>query len=129
MSRPFIQEHRVLGPALTHSVSETDDRQLRYAIFFGVSSFLVALLAYNFVDVDVWHEIALIRESISAGRLLRLDPYAYTPTIRPWIDHEWGAGGIAYFAIIWLGGRALLILKFSLALGTGYFCLRCARLV
>jgi len=128
MSWPFIQKHPVTEPASAHSVPETDDRPLRYAIFFGLSSFLVALLAYNFIDVDLWHEIALIRESISAGHLLKLDPYAYTPTIRPWIDHEWGAGGIAYFSIRWLGSRALLILKFSLAWGTGYFCVRCARL-
>lgn len=128
MFRPFNQKHAVLVHGSAHFVSEADDRPLRYAIFFGLSSFLVALLAYNFVDVDLWHEIALIRESVSAGHLLRLDPYAYTPTIRPWIDHEWGAGGIAYFVIRWLGSRALLILKFSLALGAGYFCVRCARL-
>lgn len=119
----------MLEPASAHSFPERDDRLLRYAIFFGLSSFLVALLAYNFVDVDIWHELALIRESLAAGHLLRVDPYAYTQTIRPWIDHEWGAGGIAYFAISWLGTRTLLILKFSLALGTGYFCVRCSRMM
>ncbi|PYX51157.1 MAG: hypothetical protein DMG79_04130 [Acidobacteria bacterium] len=118
----------MLRPASAHSLILTDDSLLLYAIFLGLGSFFVALLSYNFVDIDLWHELALIRESLSAGRLLTADPYAYTPTIRPWIDHEWGAGAIAYFAIHWLGSGALLILKFSLALGCGYCCLRCARL-
>ena len=90
-------------------------------------SFLFALIAYNFVDIDLWHQMALIRESMAAGHLLRTDVYAYSPTIRPWIDHEWGAGVIAYFATLWFGGRAILILKFSLALGSLLMCRQSSR--
>jgi hypothetical protein len=98
----------------------------RWAISVGLGSFFCALIAYNFVDIDLWHQMALIRESLSAGRLLKADPYAYTPTIYPVVDHEWGAGVIAYFSTVWFGSRAILILKFLLALGTGFLCLRCA---
>ena len=70
--------------------------------------------------------MALIRESLAAGHLLRSDPYAYTPTL-PWIDHEWGAGAIAYFSTHWLGGRAILALKYFCALGTLAACIRCSE--
>lgn len=71
--------------------------------------------------------MALIRESLAQGHLLKVDPYAYTPTIRPLIDHEWGAGAIAYFATRWLGGGAILLLKFALAFGTAFACIRCGK--
>jgi hypothetical protein len=103
------------------------DGWLRRASITGSALFFLALISYNFVDIDIWHQMALIRESVAAGRLLRADPFAYTPTIRPWIDHEWGAGAVGYFATLWFGGRALLVLKFLLALGTGILCWRCSR--
>jgi len=103
------------------------DNFLRAATYIGLGSFLIALISYNLVDIDLWHQMALIRESLSAGHLLKADPYAYTPTIRPWIDHEWGAGVIAYFATKWFGGCAILVLKFLLAPGTGFLCVRCSR--
>jgi hypothetical protein len=93
----------------------------------GAASFLVALISYNFVDIDIWHQMALIRASLAAGHLLRSDPFAYTPTLRPWIDHEWGAGAIAFFATSWFGGRALLVVKFLAALATGFLCVRCSE--
>ena len=104
----------------------TSEVWLRAVSTLGAASFFLALISYNFVDIDIWHQMALIRESLLAGHLLRTDPFAYTPTLAPWIDHEWGAGAIAYFATRWLGGRALLILKFVLAAGTGAQCWRCA---
>jgi hypothetical protein len=103
------------------------DPWLRWVSLVGLSSFLVALISYNFVDIDIWHQMALIRGSLSAGHLLRADPYAYTPTLSPWIDHEWGAGAIAFFATLWFGGRAMLVVKFLMALGTGFLCVRCAE--
>jgi hypothetical protein len=85
------------------------------------------LVSWNFVDIDLWHQMALIRESLTQGHLLKIDPYAYTPTVRPLIDHEWGAGAIAYFATQWLGGRAILLLKFALAFATAFASVRCAK--
>ena len=104
------------------------DRLLRAVGLFASICFLFALIAYNFVDIDLWHQMALIRESMAASHLLRADVYAYTPTIQPWIDHEWGAGAIAYFGTLWLGGRAILILKSSLALGSFLLCLQSSRM-
>jgi hypothetical protein len=104
-----------------------DDRFLRWVTFAGCGAFLLQQIAYNFVDIDIWHQMALIRESLSAGHLLRADVFAYTPTLPAWIDHEWGAGALAYFGTSWLGSRTILVLKFLLALGTGWACLRCAQ--
>ena len=101
------------------------DAWMRSVSVGGSTLFFLSLISYNFVDIDIWHQMALIRESVRAGHLLRTDPFAYTPTLAPWIDHEWGAGAIAYFATHWLGGRALLILKFLLAAATGALCWRC----
>jgi len=71
--------------------------------------------------------MALIRESVGAGHLLRSDPFAYTPTIQPWIDHEWGAGAIAYLVTKWLGGRAIIALKLGMAFATGLLCMRTSQ--
>lgn len=98
----------------------------RWVTYIGCALLLVQWIAYNFVDIDLWHQIALIRESLAAGHLLRSDPYAYTPTL-PWIDHEWGAGAISYFATHWLGGRAILALKYISALGTLAACICCSE--
>ena len=105
---------------------ENDDYLLRWATFVGCAALLFQFIAYNFVDIDIWHQMALIRESLSAGHLLKADPYAYTPTL-PWIDHEWGAGVIVYFSTAWMGSRAIVLLKFLTALGTGFLCLRCSE--
>jgi hypothetical protein len=125
VSEPIVRgEH---APIPANFQQTHPDVWLTVAISAGLASFLLALISYNFIDIDLWHQMALIRESVSAGHLLRVDPYAYTPTIRPWIDHEWGAGAIAYFATQWLGARAIVVLKIFLALGTGFACVCCAR--
>ncbi len=103
-------------------------RTLRYAMLLGCAAFLFQSISYSFVDIDLWHQMALIRESLAARHLLTADPYAYTPTLHPMIDHEWGAGALAYFAVRWFGGRAILLLKFLLAFATAFACLRCAKL-
>ena len=88
------------------------------AVYVACASFLVAEVALNFVDIDVWHQMNLIRASLAAGHLLTQDPFSYVPTVRPMIQHEWGSGVIAFFLSRWMGGSALLLLKFAAAIGT-----------
>jgi hypothetical protein len=107
---------------------DTTYRLLRWAAYAGCAAFFFQFIAYNFVDIDIWHQMALIRESLAAGYLLKTDLYAYTPTLPRWIDHEWGAGAIAYFATKWFGSGAIVALKFLAALGTGFLCVRCAEI-
>ena len=102
---------------------------LRRVTYGALAAFFLALIAYNFVDIDIWHQIALVRESLLAGHLVKTDPFAYTPTLSPWIDHEWGAGVVALLGTRWFGGWAIILLKFLLAMGTGFLCVRCAETV
>jgi hypothetical protein len=94
----------------------------------GCAAFFLSLIAYNFVDIDLWHQLALIRDSLAAGHLLKQDPYAYVPTIRPWVDQEWGAGALAYLGTTWLGPKWILVLKFIAAFATAAACALHARL-
>jgi len=119
-----LAENRIPSQALFLS---TEDRGLRAISFLACALFFCALISYNFVDIDLWHEMALIRESVAAGHLLKTDPYAYTPTVHPWVDHEWGAGAIAYFATRWFGSRAIIFLKYGTALGTAIACFVLAK--
>jgi len=109
------------------NLARTGDSWLRRVSYAALALFFLALISYNFVDIDIWHQMALIRGSLSMGHLLKTDSYAYTSTLTPWIDHEWGAGVIAFFTTLWFGGRAIVILKFLMALGTAFVCVRCAE--
>lgn len=91
-------------------------------------AFFVVRVAAPVADLDNWHEMALIRESLAAGHLLKADAYAYTPTIHPVVDHEWGAGALLYFTVRAFGGWGIVPLKFLVALLTGAAVLCCARL-
>ena len=123
-------ESQKKSPALHSAAAQPElgpDPGMHWISFIAIAAFFLALIAYNFVDIDLWHQMALIRESLAAGHLLRADPFAYTPTLRPWIDHEWGAGVIAFYTTRWLGAGGILLVKFLMALGTGLFCWRAAR--
>src|SRR5215470_12972570 len=100
---------------------------LRWAAYTGLSSFFLALTAFNLVDPDIWHEIALIRESFRAGHLLTRDIFAYTPTVYPSIHHEWGAGLLAYALTHLFGSHALLMVKYLVAFLIGVLCLHSAE--
>lgn len=100
---------------------------LRFAAYAGLASFSLSLTAFNLVDPDIWHEMGLIRESFRAGHLLNRDIFAYTPTVYPSIHHEWGAGLLAYALTRWIGGDAILILKYVILFMTGLLTLRCAE--
>jgi hypothetical protein len=100
---------------------------LRTTVYVGCASLLLALIAFNFVDIDIWHQMNLIRASLFAGHLLTSDPFAYTPTVHPMIDHEWGAGVIAFFFAKWMGGSGILLLKFVSTFGTLFLSIRVAE--
>ena len=124
--RAAEQEH--LGARVTGDVlQETRQRWLRFAAYAALISFFLSLTAYNLVDVDIWHEMVLIRESHRVGHLLTRDVFAYTPTVYPSIHHEWGAGLVAYDLAHWFGGSAILIVKYLIAVVIGIVSLRCAK--
>lgn len=89
--------------------------------------FLCIGAQYLFVDPDLWHEMALMRESLALGRLPLEDRFAYTPTVYPVIHHEWGTGLILYFVATAGGSAGLLTLKYLLSTGVAAGCFVCAR--
>ncbi len=108
-------------------IQKRRQRLLRFTAYAALLSFFLSLTAFNLVDPDIWHEMALIRESLRAGHLLTRDVFAYTPTVYPSIHHEWGAGLVAYGLTHWFGGNAILIVKYSIAVLIGIVSLECAE--
>ena len=113
------------------SASLTDAATLRVvkvAVWCCLATFFLAWVASPPADLDMWHEMALIRESLAAGHLLLQDRFAYTPTVSPLVDHEWGAGAILYGLASVGGSWPIVALKYLLALATAALALKCARL-
>ncbi|MGB7911860.1 MAG: hypothetical protein WCF59_06510 [Desulfobaccales bacterium] len=94
------------------------ERSLRRALVFGLAgSFFAIISRLNTVDLDLFHEMALIREAFRLGYLPHADTFAYVPTVNPVVHHEWGTGLILYLVTVQLGLGApgLLVLKYLLA--------------
>ncbi|HZZ83141.1 MAG TPA: hypothetical protein VFE30_01290 [Anaeromyxobacteraceae bacterium] len=91
---------------------------------------LAALFAFRIsspvVDLDLFHQMALAREWFATGQFPRVDSFAFTPTVRPLMHHEWGAGVIAYAVTGTLGGTGLMALKYAVGLLFAALCVRLA---
>lgn len=79
------------------------------------------------LDLDLFHEMALVREALALGFLPREDLFAYTSTVSPSIHHEWGAGLVFYVVTMGLGAGGLAILRVVLLAAVAFFCWRVAR--
>src|SRR5262245_404842 len=77
------------------------------------------------VDVDVWHSMALARESLREGWVPFQDRFAFTPTVEPSVHHEWGSGMLLYGIASAGGAPALLVVRLLLVIGV---CLLAWRL-
>jgi hypothetical protein len=101
-----------------------------WAVLLVLFAILLQVLAHSPVaDLDMFHEMALIREALADGRLARQDVYAYTPTVSRVVHHEWGTGAVLYFVAVaaGLGGGGILVLRFLLLAGVAVCCYVCAR--
>jgi hypothetical protein len=79
------------------------------------------------VDPDLFHEMALARAAMARGALPAEDLFAYTPTVRPLVDHEWGTGFLLYGATSLFGAAGLVGLKLLLGFATFGLALAAAR--
>jgi hypothetical protein len=117
-----------MGTPPTASIDDAAKlRVLKVAVACCLTACFLACIASPPVDLDVWHEMALIRESLAAGHLLTQDRFAYTPTVSPMVDHEWGAGVILYALASAGGSWPVVVLKYLLALATAALALTVAR--
>lgn len=102
-------------------------RILRGTVWAGLAVLFLSRISWNVADLDLWHEMALIRESLALGYIPSVDGFAYTPTLPAVVHHEWGAGAIAYAAFYWLGAPGILAVKYLLAAVIAGFCIAVAR--
>lgn len=92
------------------------------ALFF----LYIGLISFpNNPDHDMFHEMALARESINYGYIPNQDLYSYIPTLRPLVHHEWGSGFLLYSVTVTagFGGTGLIALKYLLALSIFVMCI------
>jgi hypothetical protein len=71
---------------------------------------------------DVWHEMALARESIKLGHVPTTDLFSYAPTRDPVVDHEWLAGAVALAAYDSAKLRGFMLLWFGLTISLWTAC-------
>ena len=102
----------------------------RWAIAAGLIAYTVRLVGVPVADLDMFHEMALIREALAEGRIPTEDVYAYTPTVNPVVHHEWATGAVLYLIAVGagLGGAGVMALRFVLMAGIGVCGYWCARL-
>lgn len=100
---------------------------LKASIVAAIVVTILARTCVNIVDIDIWHQMALAREIFASGRFPRADPFAYTSTVTPFVNHEWGAGVVAYLLAVHVGPWAILALKYMLIAATTVICYACAK--
>ena len=96
-------------------------RILRLTIWAALAALLFSRMAYNVADLDIWHEMSLIRASLAAHRLVTVDTFAYGPRLPLAVDHEWGSGVIAYFLATTFGPAGILVFKYLVGFSIAFF--------
>ncbi|MEQ1910900.1 MAG: hypothetical protein ABMA15_18925, partial [Vicinamibacterales bacterium] len=85
------------------------DRLTRFTLII----LIVGQSAAGYTDSDIWGHMAIGLDTLSAGHLLRVDPYSFTHD-QPWINHEWLWDVIVATAYRAGGLRTLVVLKVAL---------------
>lgn len=102
----------------------------RVAIAVGLMGLILVTFAHlPAADLDMYHEMALIREALRTGALPRYDTFAFTSSPAPVVHHEWGTGAVLYLIAVTagMGGTGIVLLRFLLVAGTVALCVAVAR--
>jgi hypothetical protein len=83
-----------------------------------VLTFSLYCLKTTTADPDLWGYLAFGRLFWGQGPFPYLDVFAYVPTIKPWIYHEWLTGVVFYPLYRTLGAPGLQVFKYALGLAT-----------
>ncbi|MEN9846729.1 MAG: hypothetical protein RIS36_1876 [Pseudomonadota bacterium] len=73
------------------------------------------LLGSSPADPDLFARVAMGRLAISLDYVPLHDPFAFTPTLPTWVDHEWLSGVVFYLIASTCGDPGLVLLKVLLA--------------
>ena len=96
--------HRLLNP--------------KAAAFLSLVTAILYFLSTTTADPDLWGYLAFGRLFWGQGQFPYLDVFAYVPTLKPWIYHEWLTGVLFYPLYRTLGAPGLQVLKYALGLAT-----------
>jgi hypothetical protein len=93
-------------------------RQPAVAISATVIGLLVLLTIRPGADPDLFARTAVGRLVELNGGVVHQDPFAYTPRLEQWVDHEW-LSGVVFYQVARVGGDVgLLLLDLTLMLAT-----------
>jgi hypothetical protein len=104
------------------------NRPTRGAVVGIAWTLLLLSGAATFVDPDVWHLMALARETFALGYIPLDDRFAYTPTVFPSVQHEWGSGMLLYFLATHGGVPALQLARAVCIAALAWNAVRVARM-
>src|SRR5262249_29611184 len=117
---PRTRSERVEEPVASHASGA------RAALLALAGLLLLIAGAATYVDPDVWHLMALARAAIALGHMPVEDLFAYPPTVRPVVQHEWGSGVVLYGLATHGGVGAFQIARLALLVFSAVVCTRVA---
>ncbi len=88
------------------------------AFGLGVVLWLAAGFSENRADTDTWIYLNFGREFFRGAGFLHRDVFAYVPTVRHWVFHEWLAGVLFYPVYAALGAAGLTLWKYLIGFST-----------
>lgn len=95
--------------------------------FLFVALFVERLSTQTGFDPDGFHQMALFREWLRTGTLPLVDTFAFTHTVVPAVQHEWGAGALLYGAATALGGPGIMLWRWLVSAAVALVATRAAR--
>jgi hypothetical protein len=91
-------------------------RLLPAVLAFGCAALLFERISpQSFFDPDGYHQMALFREWLRTGALPHVDTFAFTHTIVPAVQHEWGAGAVLYLLATKLGAGGVMVARWLIS--------------
>jgi hypothetical protein len=91
---------------------------LKAASFLLFILLIIHCLNTTVADLDLWGYLAFGRLFWGQRQFPYLDVFAYVPTLKPWIYHEWGTGVVFFPLYRTLGAPILQVIKLTLGLAT-----------
>jgi hypothetical protein len=95
--------------------------------FLWGALFLERLSMQTAFDPDGFHQMALFREWLRTGTLPLTDTFAFTHTIVPAVQHEWGAGALLYGLATVAGGPGIMLWRWLVSAAIAVVATRAAR--
>ena len=99
-------------------LKENPPLTLKAALYLLLITLSLYCLSSTTADPDLWGYLAFGRLFWGQGPFPYLDVFAYVPTLKPWIYHEWLTGVVFYPVYRTLGAPGLQVLKYALGLAT-----------